>query len=72
MKKHIIGVERAAEAAVLTEDGEDELADKVAGEYMENLASATEHLNTAIEAKDEAVEALKDAAEKAREAEDDD
>lgn len=51
-------VERAAEAAILTENGDFDMADKAVEEYMETIASVSEHLNTAIEAKDEAVETM--------------
>jgi hypothetical protein len=50
--------ERAAEAAILTENGETELADDAAEEYMETIASAADHLNNAIEQKDEATAAM--------------
>ena len=50
--------ERAAEAVILVNDGEEDLANEAATEYMEMLASATAHLNNAIEAKEEAVQTL--------------
>lgn len=51
-------LERAAEAVVMVNEGEEELANQATSEYVEMLAAATEHLNKAIEAKDEAVQTL--------------
>ncbi|EQB89660.1 hypothetical protein M918_19655 [Clostridium sp. BL8] len=53
-----LATERAAEAAIMVSEGEDELANEAAAEYTEMLASAAQHINNAIEAKDEAVKTL--------------
>lgn len=55
--------ERAAEAVVMTNEGEEELAIKATAEYIKMLASATEHINNAIEAKEE-VKGIVEQAEK--------
>jgi hypothetical protein len=48
-------LERAAEAAVLTEKGKTKKAERAVEEYIEAIASASEHLNAALEANREAV-----------------
>jgi len=50
--------ERAAEAAVMANQGEGELQNKATAEYAQMLSSATKHINNAIKAKGEAVQTL--------------
>lgn len=56
--KSQFATERAAEAVIMTNEDEEELANEATAEYMELLASAAQHINNAIEAKDEAVQTL--------------
>lgn len=51
-------VERAAEAIVMTNEEEDELAEKATNEYLKMLASSAAHINKAIQAKEDAVETM--------------
>ncbi|MFZ5645105.1 MAG: DUF5667 domain-containing protein [Bacillota bacterium] len=53
-----LATERAAEAAIMADQGKEELAGRATAEYMEVLASAAEHINNAIEAKNEAAQTL--------------
>jgi hypothetical protein len=53
-----LATERAAEAVIMANEGEEELASEAVADYMDMLASAAEHINNAIEAKDEAVQTL--------------
>jgi hypothetical protein len=53
-----LATERAAEAAVMGSEGQEELASEATCDYMKMLASATEHLNKAIETKDKAEQTL--------------
>ncbi|GAA0077425.1 hypothetical protein UT300005_18030 [Clostridium sp. CTA-5] len=62
--------ERAAEAVVMTNQGEDGLASKALDNYIELLSSATEHINNAIETKDKAVQKLEDLNEAYQKSED--
>ncbi len=50
--------ERAAEAAIMLNEGEGELASEATDEYVKMLDSAAEHINNAIQAKNETVQTL--------------
>lgn len=49
------GTERAAEAVVMVNQGNEELAGQATAEYIEMLSSAAAHIENAIKAKDKAV-----------------